>query len=392
MSQCTISINNKERTINVPFTIGNQTTDDIYIYDMSIGKNKFHVVKEKNYLVSYDSSGKKVDLSSISDKYNFKVLGVFSEDSSAFEKFLAREAQITSNLPWVFKMLLVFGADVKLRSLIFSTYFLIAFMIFYNTEHLSKYNKEIKSNEVKLLQHGMRDNKGYNVGYDHGVVFEIYLNSHQMSVDAHLDFLVGGLYKKGSIVILVNKYVVYISPALSFCSDIPCDQQAILKSKHLKQGVNKIAVIHTDPGKAWLFARLKFENFVNLNEVEKRQIGNYIDSVEERYSERYESPFSVIIADRYLKKISRITKKKFVPRELDIEIRLLKKRIKGFLKVFLNDYWFSVDKLIKLNKLEDAMDKLTELSGYFPDSSSKVGRRIEKQINQLQAYMGASNE
>ena len=288
--------------------------------------------------------------------------------------------------------MLVFGADIRLRSLIFITYFWIAFMVFHNIDSMSKYNKKLKSNNVELLQHGMRNKKGYNVGYDHGVVFELYLNSHQTSVDAHLDFLVGGLYKKGSVLILVNKKLVYVSPALSFCSDIPCDQQAIVKSKHLKKGVNKIAVIHTDPGKKWLFARLKFENFINLNEVEKRQIKSYIDFARERYSERHESPFSVIIADRYLKKTSKIIKKKFVPRDLDVEIRLLKKRVKEFLKMFLDEYWFSIDRFIKLNKLDSAMDKLRELNNYFPDSSSKVGRRIEKQINQLQVYMGVSNE
>ena len=74
MSQCTISINNREMNINVPFTIGNKTTDDIYIYDMDIGEKKFHVIKEKDYLVCYDSSGNKVDLNIIGDKYNFKVL------------------------------------------------------------------------------------------------------------------------------------------------------------------------------------------------------------------------------------------------------------------------------------------------------------------------------
>ena len=106
MNKCTVLINNKHRTINVPFTIGNELTDEIYINDSVLKDNKYHVVKKNNYLVCFDSSGKKIDLKEINKKHKVYIEGLFSvkdngigmsknEQKGLFRKFYQADTSVT---------------------------------------------------------------------------------------------------------------------------------------------------------------------------------------------------------------------------------------------------------------------------------------------------------
>ena len=392
MKKCTIEIKRVRKELSLPFTIGTSLDDTIYLNSNRYSESYFYVFEANNRLCCQKKDGTTISSSYLYKKFDINLLGLFTEEDSPLIQLKYRIFQLEDKIPPSIKNFLLYSYSAKKR-LIYIIFLLLSVLITsQNALKINAHKESTKSNVIQKLEDGIENKSIFKKQYRYGVVFNSNLNKNNSSLPALLSFKIIGLEHDGSLIVKVNKKILFVSKREESCIKRVCEKRIVVNPDQTKEGLNTVSFIHSRHKEPWALGFVKIETYRPANQVEKTQIQLWLASAKEKYNERHVSPYSAILAKKFMIKIDKILENKYVSREQNLIILALKKEINSFVKRFTDNFWSEHYEYIRLEQYNKALNHLIEMHAFFPDTESHQGQKISQKIQYVKSLLGVSDD